>query len=67
MSQSHVLECSAWTEMKRGLDLTDIEDLVVFFRKMLAERTKLEKDVSMKTASHDSDDEGAHRYAQPCL
>ena len=67
MSQSHVLECSAWKEIKRGLDLTDIEDLVVFFRKMLAERTKLEEDVLMKTASYDSDDEGAHRYAQPFL
>ena len=45
MSHSHVLECSAYVELKSGLDLTNIMDLVVFFRKMLAERAKLERDV----------------------
>ena len=54
LSQSHVLECSAWVELKSGLDLNNIMDLVIFFRKMLAERVKLEEDALLKTASHDS-------------
>ena len=55
MSQSHCMECSAWSELRRGLDLSDIGDLVEFFRKMLDMREKLEaEDVLKRTASHDS-------------
>jgi hypothetical protein len=49
-SQSHCLDCPAWAEIRKGLDLTKIKDLVVFFRKLLAERTRLEELNVLKTA-----------------
>jgi hypothetical protein len=55
MSQNHCLDCSAWTELRKGLDLTNISDLVAFFRKLLEERARLETEgVLNRTASHDS-------------
>ena len=55
MTQSHCMECSAWSELRRGLDLSDIGDLVEFFRKMLDKRGKMEaEDVLRRAASHDS-------------
>ena len=41
MTQSHCLTCSAWADIREGLDLTDIKDLVTFFRKLLVERLKV--------------------------
>ena len=41
-SQSHCLECPAWEEMRRGLDLTNIVDMATFFRKLITERERLE-------------------------
>ena len=60
LSQSHCLECPAWDKLRVGLDLTNIMDLVVFFRKLLDERARLEKEEVMGKASHDScsDDSG---------
>ena len=53
--ENHCLDCHAWTELRKGLDLTNISDLVVFFRKLLAERTRLEEEgVLTRTASPDS-------------
>ena len=43
MTQSHCVRCPAWAEQRAGLDLTNIDDMVVFFRKLLAERTRLDK------------------------
>ena len=34
--------CPAWAELRMGLDLTDIKDLVKFFRMLLEERTRME-------------------------
>ena len=42
MSQSHCLVCPAWAEQREGLDLTSIVDMASFFRKLLAERERLE-------------------------
>ena len=42
MTQGHCLECPAWVDIRKGLDLTNIADLVIFFRKMLAERSSME-------------------------
>ena len=39
-TQSHCLTCPAWSEIREGLELTKIEDLVVFFRKLLVERLR---------------------------
>ena len=44
MTQSHCLVCPAWEELRAGLDLTDIKDLVMFFKRLLEERAKLEKE-----------------------
>ena len=41
MTQSHCMSCSAWSELREGLDLTNIKDLVIFFRKMMEERAKV--------------------------
>ena len=36
--------CSAWEGQRAGLELTNIEDLVKFFRKMLKEKERRGKD-----------------------
>ena len=41
MTQSHCLVCPAWAELRDGLDVSKISDLVVFFRKLLVERAKV--------------------------
>jgi hypothetical protein len=42
MTQGHCLDCPAWVELSKGLELTNIADMVVFFRKLMAERARLE-------------------------
>ena len=42
MTQGHCLDCPAWVELRKGLELTNIADMVVFFRKLMAERARLE-------------------------
>ena len=39
-TQNHCLECPYWEDFRRGSDLTKIEDLVEYFKKMLSERLK---------------------------
>ena len=39
-TQSHCLVCPRWEDIRRGMDLTKIEDMVVFFQKLLTERMK---------------------------
>ena len=47
-------------KLREGLDLTNIMDMVGFFRKLLDERARLEAESVLGTASHDScsDDSG---------
>jgi hypothetical protein len=40
-TQSRCLTCPEWTEICEGLDMTKIDDLVVFFRKLLVEKDKV--------------------------
>ena len=42
MTQSHCLVCLAWVELREGLELNNVKDMVKFFRKLLAERARLE-------------------------
>ena len=42
-TQSHCLVCPAWAELRVGLDMDNIRDLVNFFQKLLVERTRLDK------------------------
>ena len=55
MDQAHCLPCPAWSELRTGLDMTNIMDLVEYFRKLLKERTRLD-DVKNTSASHFSCD-----------
>ena len=67
MTQSHCLDCPAWSELRKGLDLSNITHMVEFFRKLLSERARLE-DEGKRKASHDSflvDDEGARNCGSP--
>ena len=41
MTQSHCLACPAWSGLREGLELSKIDDMVVFFRKLLVERSKV--------------------------
>ena len=50
LTQSHCISCSDWSNLREGLDLISIKDMVTFFRKLLEERAK----VCEKTTSHDS-------------
>ena len=43
LNQSHCVICPAWDHHREGLELTKIEDLVIFFREVLAEMDKEEK------------------------
>ena len=35
MTQSHCLDCSAWTDIREDLDLSKIDDMVRFFQRLL--------------------------------
>ena len=39
-TQSHCLVCPKWEEIRTGLELDKIEDVVKFFQKLLVERLK---------------------------
>ena len=52
MTQSHCMDCSAWADIRNDLDLSKIDDLVKFFRKLLAERAKSENDGLRKHKPH---------------
>ena len=41
MTQDHCLTCTEWTQLRDGLDVTNIDDLVIFFRKLLVELEKV--------------------------
>ena len=44
MTQGHCLDCPAWGEIKKDLDITNINDLVKFFQRLLSERAKKVKE-----------------------
>ena len=46
MNQSHCLECPEWGDIRKGLDVKNINDLVKFFQILLAERAKKNEDVN---------------------
>ena len=41
-NQSHALMCPGWEDQRQGLELTKIEDMVVFFNRILKEKGKKE-------------------------
>ena len=41
LSQNHCLICPAWAQLRQGLDLSNIQDLTIFFQKLLVERAKV--------------------------
>ena len=52
MTQSHCLECTAWIDIKKDLNLTKIDDIVQFFQRLLIERAKGEVEEGLKTRPH---------------
>ena len=53
-TQSHCIVCPRWDSIRSGLELSKIEDMVVFFQKLLAERMR-EKNGSQGAAQVSSD------------
>ena len=43
LNQSHCVVCPAWEKQREGLDLTNIDDMVTFFREMLSEMKRKKK------------------------
>ena len=41
LTQSHCMTCSAWSDLRDGLDMTNTTDLPKFFRKLLAEQDRI--------------------------
>ena len=39
-TQSHCIECPRWESSRLGLDVEKLEDMVIFFQKLLIERSK---------------------------
>ena len=40
--QKHMLSCLKWTELRRDLNMNSINDLVIFFKRLLEEKEKME-------------------------
>ena len=43
-SQCHVMRCEGWEEERRGLDMGDMDDMVVFFERMLNRKSEKKKE-----------------------
>ena len=46
MTQSHCLECPEWEDIRKDLDVKNIDDLVKFFQRLLAGRAKKADEVN---------------------
>ena len=60
MDQAHCIVCPAWEDIRQGLDMREILDLVKFFQRMLDKldkEKKKKKKGSAGSARHDSDSE----------
>ena len=47
-NQAHCLRCPAWGELRKDLDLTFMEDVVIYFRRVLEARTDKEEEERKK-------------------
>ena len=73
MTQSHCLDCPGWSTIREDLDLTKIDDLVKFFRRLLSERARSDKEDGLQlnrlhcttpySGGHLGKVEGATKYA----
>ena len=56
MDQAHCVVCPAWEDIRQGLDLTSMLDLVKFFQEMLKkiDEKKDKKKGASRSAQHDS-------------
>ena len=39
-SQCHTMECTGWQEHRSGLDLAKLEDMVIFFKRILEDKDR---------------------------
>ena len=58
MDQAHCMECVRLENLRMDLDLTNIEDMVKFFSKMLMERANI--DAQKNKGSKDGDESARH-------
>ena len=57
MNQAHCIVCPAWEDIRQGLDMREILDLVKFFQRMLDKLDKAKKKGSKQgSARHDSEE-----------
>ena len=54
--QAHCKVCPAWEDIRQGLDMGNILDLVKFFQGMLGKMEKIKKKGSEGSAQHDSEE-----------
>ena len=55
LTQGHCLQCPAWEEQRTGVELSNIDGMVTFFRNMLAEMERMDaRSVSTETALNKS-------------
>ena len=55
LTHGHCLQCPLWEEQRSGVELSNIDGMVTFFKNMLAERERMEaRSFSTLTASHDT-------------
>ena len=60
MDQSHCMECSAWENLREGLDMTKILDMVKFFQLMLIQMEKKDDEKAMGQRDLHSTTPGLH-------
>ena len=56
-SQAHCLRCPAWSDLRTDLDLTFMEDLVTYFRRVLKARTDREEEERKKRRDERKEEE----------
>ena len=47
MTQAHCLSCPAWSSLREDLDLADIKDLVIYFKRMMDERDRVYRETAL--------------------
>ena len=43
-SQCHAMECTGWQENRSGLNLAMLEDMLIFFKRILEDKDKVRKE-----------------------
>lgn len=55
LDQAHCLQCVRWKDLRSGLDMTNIKDLVAFFTLMLQEKEKIDAEKKREKKKRDAE------------